>query len=167
MGKLAQQLAGSDRRSRIAELVRAYADEWCAHYNYSFVAHVISGPSSPGLVRLLRAKAARTLEHADLLAARILELGGQPPAKIGDLVEHATDKPFKLPENVRDLDGALKAVLDAERTSMRTYHELERRTSGADPDTHALVLEFLREAIRGEEELERLLGEPAPEMDGR
>jgi len=167
MGKLAQQLAGSDRRSLIPELARAYADEWCAHYNYSFVAYVISGPASPGLVRLLRAKSARALRHADLLAARILELGGLPPAKIGELIEHATDKPFKLPGNVRDLDGTLKAVLDAERTSMRTFHELERRTAGTDVITHALVREFLCEAVRGEEELERLLGEPAPEMDGR
>jgi bacterioferritin len=167
MGKLAQQLTGLDRDAVITDLSRAYADEWCAHYNYSFVAYIVSGPSSPGLVRLLRGKAARALRHADRLAARILELGSRPPAKIGELVERATDKPFKLPENVRDLDEVLKAVLDAERTSMRTYHDLERRTAGGDMMTHALAVELERAAVRGEEELERLLGEPAPEMDGR
>jgi hypothetical protein len=48
-------------------------------------------------------------------------IGEQPIAKLGDVVDRATDKPFKLPANVRDLDGVLKAVLDAERTSMRSY----------------------------------------------
>src|SRR5690349_668488 len=110
MGKLGQQLAALDRQTLIGDLARAYADEWCAHYNYSFVAHIICGPSSPGLVRLLRSKSARALLHADRLAARILELGAQPPAKIGDCIEQATDKPFKIPEDVRDLDGVLKAV---------------------------------------------------------
>jgi ferritin-like protein len=42
--------------------------------------------------------------------------GGQPIAKLGDVVNSASDKPFKLPENIRDLDEVLKAVLDAERT---------------------------------------------------
>jgi bacterioferritin len=166
MGQFAKQLISGDRAALIADLVRAYADEWCAHYNYSFVCCVVSGPSSPGLVEVLRRKSQRALEHARQLADRIIELGGQPIAKIGDLVDRASDKPFKLPESVRDLDGVLRAVLDAERTSMRSYHSLEDKTRGSDPVTHALVLDLLREAVAGEREFERLLGEPAPEMDG-
>jgi bacterioferritin len=167
MGQFAKQLVSVDRGSLIADLVRAYADEWCAHYNYSFACYVVSGPSSPGLLEVLRRKSQGALEHARQLAERIIELGGQPIAKIGDVVDRATDKPFKLPENVRDLDGVLKAVLDAERTSIRSYHSLEEKTRGSDLVTHALVLELLREAVAGEREFERLLGEPAPEMDGR
>jgi bacterioferritin len=167
MGQFAKQLVAVDRGSLIADLMRAYADEWCAHYNYSFACYVVSGPSSPGLVQVLRRKSQRALEHASQLAERIIELGAQPIAKIGDVVDRATDKPFKLPENVRDLDGVLKAVLDAERTSMRSYHSLAEKTRGSDLVTHALVLELLREAVAGEREFERLLGEPAPEMDGR
>jgi bacterioferritin len=167
MGQFAKQLVSVNRGALIADLVRAYADEWCAHYNYSFACYVVSGPSSPGLVELLRRKSQRALEHARELAQRIIELGGQPIAKLGDVINSASDKPFKLPENIRDLDEVLKAVLDAERTSMRSYHDLEEKTRGSDLLTHALVLEFLREAVVGEREFERLLGEPAPEMDGR
>jgi ferritin-like protein len=47
------------------------------------------------------------------------------------------------------------------------YHDLEEKTRGSDVVTHALVLELLKEAVAGEREFERLLGEPAPEMDGR
>lgn len=167
MGKLGQRLAGSDRKGRIDDLTNAYADEWFAHYNYSLVANTISGPASPAAIKILRRKAQRAFVHANRLAERIISLGGIPPAKLIDLPERATDKPFKLPENVRDIDGALKAVLDAERTSIRTYRELYGKTEKEDPATHALILELLREAIEGEEEIERLLGAPAPEMDGR
>ncbi len=167
MGKLGQQIVGPDKNGLIEDLTRAYADEWYAHYNYTFVANTISGPASPAVVQVLRRKAERALVHADRLAERIISLGGMPVPKLTGLPEHATDKPFKLPENVRDIDGALRAVLDAERTSIRTYRALYDKTKENDPVTHALALELLREAIEGEEEIERTLGTPAPEMDGK
>jgi bacterioferritin len=167
MGKLGQQLVGADRKGLIQDLKRAYADEWYAHYNYSFVANTISGPASPAVILVLRRKIRQALIHADRLAERILSLGEMPVPKLTDLPEYATDKPFKLPENVRDIDGVLKAVLDAERTSIRTYRDLYEKTKEKDPVTHLLVLEFFKEAIEGEEEIERTLGTPAPEMDGR
>jgi ferritin-like protein len=88
-------------------------------------------------------------------------------AKLTELVQHATDKPFKLPDDLRDLDGALKAVLDAERTGLRTYQHLYEQTREHDPVTQALALELLTEAVHGEEQLERLLGAPAPELEGQ
>ena len=167
MGTLAQQLVHPDQPLLIQELTRAYADEWFAHYNYCFVANTVGGPGSPAVIPLLRQKARRALAHANRLAARIRELGGQPVAKLEALIQHASDKPFKLPDSMRDLDGVLKAVLDAERTSMRTYRGLYEHTRERDPVTQALALELLIEAIKGEEQIERLLGEPAPDMDGR
>jgi bacterioferritin len=131
------------------------------------VANTISGPASPAVVTVLRRKIEKALIHADRLAERIISLGGMPVPKLTDLPEYATDKPFKLPEDVRDIDGALRAVLDAERTSIRTYRALYEKTREKDPITHALVLELFREAVEGEAEIERTLGTPAPEMDGR
>ena len=167
MGYLARQLLQPEQTVFIQTLIRAYADEWFAHYNYWFVANTACGPASPAVAALLRRKAQRALIHANRLAARLNELGSRPIAKLTELVQHATDKPFKLPDDVRDLDGALKAVLDAERTSLRTYHRLYEQTREHDPVTQALALEFLTEAVRGEEQLERLLGEPAPELEGQ
>jgi bacterioferritin len=167
VGQLAQQFLQIEPPTLIRELTQAYADEWFAQYNYWFVANTISGPAAPALAKVLRQKARRALVHANRLAGRIAELGGQPVAKLTELVQHATDKPFKLPDDVRDLDGILKAVLDAERTSLRTYQQLYERTRGKDPITHALALELLAEAVHGEEQVERLLWAPAREMDGR
>jgi bacterioferritin len=167
MGYLARQLLQPERATLVRALIQAYADEWFAHYNYWFVANTVCGPASPAVAAFLRRKAQRALAHANRLAARLNELGSRPVAKLTELVEYATDKPFKLPDDVRDLDGALKAVLDAERTSLRTYQRLYEQTREHDPVTQALALEFLREAVHGEEQLERLLGMPAPELAGR
>ncbi len=65
-----------------------------------------------------------------------------------------------------DVEGVLKAVLDAERTSLRTYQTLYDRTRGKDPVTEHLMIDFLTETIHGEEELERLIGDAAPGMRG-
>jgi bacterioferritin len=167
MGYLARQLLQPEQTTLIQVLIQAYADEWFAHYNYWFVANSVCGPASPTVATLLREKAQRALVHANRLAERLNELGSRPIAKLTELVQHATDKPFKLPDNGRDLDGALKAVLDAERTSLRTYQRLYDLTREHDPVTQALALDFLREAVHGEEQLERLLGEPAPELEGQ
>jgi bacterioferritin len=147
-------------------LTRAYADEWFGHYNYQFTANVLWGHHSPSTTELLQRKSAEALVRANRLAQRILELGGQPIAKLTDLVQYATDKPFKLPKSVADADGVLKAVLDAERTSLRTYQALYDRTHPKDPVTSLLAQEFLAAAVHGEEELERLIGDSAPTMSG-
>ncbi len=58
-------------------------------------------------------------------------------------------------------------MLDAERTSVRAYADLATRADGRDALTRRLAEDFLGEAVSGEQELERLLGEDAPSLDGR
>ena len=65
------------------------------------------------------------------------------------------------------MDGVLRAVLDAERTSLRTYQALHARSVPADAVTALLAPELLASAVRNEQTIERLLGDPAPAMDGR
>jgi ferritin-like protein len=45
MGYLARQLLQPERTALIQALIRAYADEWFAHYNYWFVAAAAPLPS--------------------------------------------------------------------------------------------------------------------------
>jgi bacterioferritin len=166
MGKLAREIAGVTPELR-DELVRAYADEWFAHYNYFFVSHAIHGPSAPPVAALLRRKSNEALVRADRLAVRLIELGEQPVPKLTDLGDYASDKPFKLPDDLRDIEGLLRAVLDADRTSIRTFQHLHDLTRNRDALSEALLLEMLGQAIAGEQEIENLLSESAPEMTGR
>lgn len=168
MGVLGRRFAGAGAPALRRALTRALADEWFGHYNYWLVARMVRGHRSPDLVRLLVERSERAWSRADRLARRLQELGGRPPLKVGELLESATDKPFKLPKDLSDADALLRAVLDAERTSARTFEELRRSAERAgDALTRRLAEEFLAQAVSAEQDLEQLLGESAPEMDGR
>jgi len=166
MGMLGRKLA-APQSGLVESLNRSYADEWFAHYNYFFVAHAVTGPSSASIQDLLTGKSEDGLQRADKLLQRIVQLGGEPVRKLTDLPDVATNKPFKLPADLSDVDALLRAVLDAERTSIRTLQQLYEMTRGADPVTEALVVSLLGRSVAGEERLERLLGDEAPEMTGR
>ena len=166
MGELGRQLAGAHRARLIKDLTRAYADEWFAHYNFQFTANVLWGHYSPSTTALLVRKSAEALARANRLAQRILQLGGQPIPKLTNLIDHATDKPFRLPKSMVDVHGVLKAVLDAERTSLRTYQRLYEGTRDRDPVTALLAQEYLGATVQGEDELERLIGDHASGMKG-
>ena len=166
MGELGRRFARVNHRVLISALTRAYADEWFAHYNFQFTANALWGHHSPSTMELLGRKSAEAFARANRLAQRILQLGGQPISKLTALIDHASDKPFKLPKSIADVHGVLKAVLDAERTSLRTYERIYSRTHPKDPVTASLALEFLSAAVHGEEELERLIGDHAKGMSG-
>ncbi len=165
MGLLANEFARPEN-ALLRELQRAYADEWFAHYNYYVAALLITGSSAASVAALLRGKSEEALRRADRLAERLVQLGGGPIPKLTGLVEAATDKPFKLPEDTGDVRGLLRAVLDAERTSMRTHNAIHEMSRDRDPLTSMLALELLTESTRGEHMLEMLLGDQAPEMTG-
>lgn len=167
MGKLGRSLVSTGTAAVAAALTHALADEWYAHYNYWLASQAVRGYWSPGLVDLLRSKSRRALARADRLSGRLRELGAEPPAKLNDLLQKASDKPFKLPADLGDPRAVLKAVLDAERASVRVYAELLAKADGRDALTRRLAEDFLGEAVSGEQELERLLGEEAPSLDGR
>jgi ferritin-like protein len=109
MGHRAQHRTPLDSPTLIHMLTQAYAAAWFAPYHSWFIVPVISGPAAPALAQCLRQKARRALVPAKRLAWRIAAL-----------VQQASDQPFKGPDDVRHRDGVLRAVLDAERTSMRT-----------------------------------------------
>lgn len=168
MGVLGRRLAGAGASSLRRALTRALADEWFGHYNDWLVARLVRGHRSPDLERLLVHRSERAWSRADRLARRLEELGGLPPLKVGELLKSSTDKPFKLPKDLSDAGALLRAVLDAERTSARTFEELRRLAErSGDALTRRLAEEFLAQAVAAEQDLERLLGETAPEMDGR
>src|SRR5581483_10407396 len=106
VGTLASRIARPSK-ALLADLVRAYADEWHAHYNYYFVSKMVHGPSSAPISALLARKSDAALIRADRLALRLIQLGGRPAEKLGELPDLATDKPFKLPDDLADVEGLL------------------------------------------------------------
>lgn len=150
----------------IEALTRAYSDEWFGHYNYLLAAQSVQGLSAGPVIDLLRRKSDECLDRAQRLAQRLTEMNNRPTMKLLDMTEHATDKPFKMPADPSDLRAFLEAVLDAERTSMKTHRALYDLAVTDDPLTTRLALDLLAESVAGEQAIETLLGEAVPEKDG-
>ncbi len=59
-------------------MTKAYADEWLAHYQYWLTAQWIRSMNADTLKQVLLQQSADELMHAEILANRIIQLGGPP-----------------------------------------------------------------------------------------
>lgn len=158
MGKKGMEIIKGDRQSIIADLTRAYADEWLAHYNYLLAAHLATGINAPTVAAMLEKRSGDELGHANRIAQRIIQLGGEPLRDFGQLEAKAGCRTFALPEDTGDLAAILRAVLEAERCAIDEYQALVEKTRHVDPVTHELAEDLLADEVGDEEETENLLG---------
>ena len=158
MGTKGKQIAGLDVAELIADLNRAYADEWLAAYAYNYMGQVVTGrPAAKQLSALLLDTSKDELEHQQELATRIVSLGGKPLADVNKLVEASNDGYPAPPVNERDFEAIVKAVIGAERGAIEVYNKLAQKTHGKDPITYNLVIHILEEEVKHEDEFENLL----------
>ena len=66
------------RKALIGLLNKAFSDEWLAYFQYWIGAKVVKGPMKEAVIAELVQHAADELRHADMLAQRIIQLGGTP-----------------------------------------------------------------------------------------
>src|SRR5512136_2860391 len=78
MGTKGRAIVGMNVDKLVEALNRAYASEWLAYYQYWLGAKVIKGPMKDAVAAELTLHATEELAHADLVANRILQLGGTP-----------------------------------------------------------------------------------------
>jgi bacterioferritin len=158
MGKKTIEIVELDVSELIADLNRAYADEWLAAYAYTYMAQVVTGrPAAKHLAELLKDTARDELEHQDELAERIAQLGGKPLADITRLVEASNAGYPAPPADEKDFEAIVKTVIEAERDAIEVYNKLVHKTHGKDPITYELMVHILSEEIEHENEFEMLL----------
>lgn len=161
MGTKGREIVKLDVPDLIAELTKAYADEWLAAYAYNYMGQVVSGrPAAKNLAALLRDTAKDEMEHQQELAERIVSLGGKPVAEVGKLIEASNDGYPAPPVNERDFEAIVRTVIKAERGAIEVYSRLGAKTEGMDPVTHCLLVHILGEEVEHEDEFENLLSEP-------
>ena len=158
MGKKGREIVKLNVQELIDDLTRAYADEWLAHYNYLLAAHLASGINAPTVASLLQASSEHELGHANKLAERIIQLGGEPLRNMGQIEAKANCPRFAMPEDPSNLDGILGAVLESERCAIDVYQALAEKTRHSDLVTHELAEELLAEEVADEEGVENLMG---------
>jgi len=159
MGTKGKEIVGLDVRDLIADLNRAYADEWLAAYAYNYMGQVVTGrPAAKQLAALLKDTSKDELEHQEEIAERIASLGGVPVADISQLVASSNAGFPTPPKDPKDFEAIVKVVIKAERDAIEVYQKLVAKTHGKDPITYQLIVHILSEEVVHEDEFENLLG---------
>ena len=138
----------------IKVLNRAYADEWLAYYQYFIEAKVIKGIMKDAAIAELNQHAADELRHANMVADRILQLGGTPLLNPKDWFTH-TNCGYEEPKNF-DVVSILKDSIKGEECAISTYSAIADMTRDKDIVTYDLVSEILADEVEHEEDLQAL-----------
>lgn len=158
MGSKGRAVVEVDVNILIGTLRRAYLDELLASHSYWITAIVAEGFHGEEIAEHFTQEAAEELKHAERLANRISELGGDPLVHPKDW-EAGANAPFVPPRpNRTDADGMVADQIKAEAGAIEAYNALAKMTFGKDPVTYALATELLADEVRHEEFLENLLG---------
>lgn len=138
----------------ITMLNKAYADEWLAYYQYFIEAKVIKGIMKDAAITELTQHAADELRHANMVADRILQLGGTPLLSPQDWLSH-TNCGYEAP-NEFDVVAILEDAIKGEQCAISIYSQLAEMTKDKDIVTYDIVSEILADEVEHEEDLQAL-----------
>lgn len=154
MGTKGRQIVDMDINELLSLLNKAFADEWLAYYQYWLGAKIVKGPMKDAVASELLLHATEELAHADLLAMRIIQLGGTPlisPDKWLETTHCGYDAPT---------DPFVKEILaqniKGEQCAIDVYQKLLKVVRDADPVTYNMVLTILQDEVEHEEDLQSL-----------
>ncbi len=151
MTELGKSIVKMDLEKLITLLNKALADEWLAYYQYWMGAKVVKGPMKDAVIAELVEHAEEELEHAELIADRIVQLGGTPVLTPDEWTK-ISNCSYEVPE-----DPFVSVILDqnikGEQCAIRVYDELLQITRDSDPITYNIVLKILADEVDHEEEL--------------
>ena len=154
MGTKGRQIVGMDVEDLLALLYKAYADEWLAYYQYWLGAKIVKGPMKDAVASELLIHATEELAHADMLALRIIQLGGTPLINPELWFTH-TNCGYDEPVNpfVKEI---LAQNIKGEQCAIGVYQKLLQIVKDKDPVTYNLVLTILGQEVEHEEDLQSL-----------
>ena len=154
MGTKGRAIVGMDVDHLIEVLNKALADEWLAYYQYWVGAKVAKGPMRGAVTAELVQHATEELGHAELLANRILQLGGTPLLKPADWYE-MTNCGYEAPEDPY-VEVLLEQNIKGEQCAIGAYQQLVELTKDTDPVTYEMALAIMADEIEHEEDLQAL-----------
>lgn len=138
----------------ITLLNRAYADEWLAYYQYFIEGKVVKGLMKDAAIAELQQHAADELRHANMVADRILQLGGTPLLHPKEWFEQ-TNCGYDAPNNF-DVVNILEDAIKGEQCAIKTYSNIAELTRNKDIVTYDLVSQILADEVEHEEDLQAL-----------
>lgn len=154
MGTKGRQIVGMDVDELLGLLDQAFADEWLAYYQYWLGAKIVKGPMKDAVAAELLLHATEELAHADMLALRIIQLGGTPLLSPAAWLE-ITHCGYEAPT-----DPFVKKILAqniaGEQCAIDVYQKLLKTVQDPDPVTYNIVLTILEQEVEHEEDLQAL-----------
>jgi bacterioferritin len=142
----------ADPQQVIVELNRLRATEVTSYLQYKQHAYMAVSLFAPGLKDDFEAHATLELQHADLLAQRIQQLGGVPLYSPVDIAAQAASVGIR-PEQGPTLREMIIENLMLERQQVAAYTTLVRAIGERDPTTRRLLMEILADTERHASEL--------------
>jgi len=144
---------GANAKAAVKILNDALATELICTLRYRQHAFVAKGINSEPIVQEFLVHSNEELAHADLIAKRIVQLGGTPdlnPDKLAQL-SHAEYKTCDT------LEAMIRENLVAERIAIESYREMVRYFAQHDPTTRAMLEGILAMEETHADELSDLL----------
>jgi bacterioferritin len=142
----------ADPQQVIQELNRLRATEVTSYLQYKQHAYMAVSLFAPGLKDDFEAHATLELQHADLLAQRIQQLGGVPIYSPVDIAAQAASVGVR-PEQGPTLREMIIENLMLERQQVAAYTTFVCELGEPDPTTRRLLLEILADTERHASEL--------------
>jgi bacterioferritin len=154
MGQKGRAIVKMDVDELLGLLNKALADEWLAYYQYWTGAKVVKGPMKDAVIAELTLHATEELGHAELLSARIVQLGGTPvlsPQEWFSLTNCGYDTPADP-----YVEEILNQNIKGEQCAIKVYSGLLDITREGDPVTYNIILQILSQEVEHEEDLSAL-----------
>jgi len=155
MGTKGREIIGMNVDELLDLLRRAFSDEWLAYYQYWLGAKLVKGPMKDAVGAELLVHATEELLHADMVAMRIIQLGGTPVTSPQEWFT-LTNCGYEAPD-----DPYVKTILEqnikGEQCAIGVYKRLLDITREKDPVTYNMVLTILQQEVEHEEDLQALL----------
>lgn len=140
--------------SIISILNKAYADEWLAYYQYFVQSKVVKGIMKDSVVAELVQHAADELRHANLVADRVIQLGGTPILNPQNWFDHSSCG--YVPPTDFDVRKVLDDSIKGEQCAINIYSQIAELTRNKDIVTYDLVSQILADEVEHEEDLQGL-----------
>ncbi len=147
-------IKGVEINEVIRLLNRAYADEWLAYYQYFIEAKVIKGIMKDAAIAELEQHATDELRHANMVADRILQLGGTPLLNPKEWFTQ-TNCGYEEPKDF-DVVAILEDSIKGEQCAISTYSSIADIVKDKDIVTYNIVSEILADEVEHEEDLQAL-----------
>jgi bacterioferritin len=152
---------GADRPTVLKLLNEALATEIVCMLRYRRHHFMAKGIESKGIAQEFLVHANEEQRHADLLAARIVQLGGEPDFSPDSL----TSRSHAEYVEGGSLINMIRENLVAERIAIDSYREMAQFLDNQDPTTRRLLEEILAVEEEHADEMADLLQEFIPESN--